>query len=412
MNANSRIRDLFADVSIELRSQPAKTALLISAVVLSIGALLASVGISKNAAHQIDADLAASTLRLVTVQVAEAHQAQASEDNAMSMGDSGQDSFFPSDTQERLESIELIESAGMTLNLNDVVSTVVTRPSVGMISAEDAPDAQGVHGATSGYLAALDIELESGDPSLLDSDLAVAYLGSRAAEQLGIPVTRDMTGRSISINSEEYSVAGILPEGTPFDRSVIIPMKRATEIAGDNVTATVLIKTRIGAGNPVSRIAREAILPEAPTKLDVSNVISAEGARDNVATQMARQATWVGIFLVVLTTLLIANSMIVAVTARTTEIGVRRALGSSKAEVASVFWFEGGLVGFLGGIGGSALAAWVIVAVAVASGWSAQIDPAWIAVGPLLGTAVGLLASAYPALRASHIHPAIAVRAN
>lgn len=56
------IADLLADVAIELRARMARTILMMAAVALSTGALLASVGISQNAAHQVDADIAASTI--------------------------------------------------------------------------------------------------------------------------------------------------------------------------------------------------------------------------------------------------------------------------------------------------------------------------------------------------------------
>ena len=63
--------DFLADVAIELKTQAMRTILLTSAVALSIGALLASMGITNNAAHAIDADLAASTGRQVVVRLAE-----------------------------------------------------------------------------------------------------------------------------------------------------------------------------------------------------------------------------------------------------------------------------------------------------------------------------------------------------
>ena len=53
-----------------------------------------------------------------------------------------------------------------------------------------------------------------------------------------------------------------------------------------------------------------------------------------------------------------------------------------------------------------------MTAVAIINGWTAYLDPTWIAMGPILGLTVGIIASAYPALRASSIHPAIAVRSD
>lgn len=127
---------------------------------------------------------------------------------------------------------------------------------------------------------------------------------------------------------------------------------------------------------------------------------------------LGQQAAWIGGFLLILTMLLITNSMVVSVTSRTTEIGIRRALGASRSAIAITFLVEGALVGFLGGLAGSVLSALVVLAVSAFSGWSAFLSAVWLAGGPLLGTAVGVLASVYPAVRAARVQPAIAVRSN
>ena len=159
-------------------------------------------------------------------------------------------------------------------------------------------------------------------------------------------------------------------------------------------------------------MARVAILPSSPEKLTVSQVVAHGEMRDTVSDQLTKQATWIGGFLLILTILLITNSMIVSVTARTTEIGVRRALGASRSSVAGVFWVEGALIGALGGLAGAAVAFIAVDVVAILNQWTAHLNPVWIAIGPGLGMMVGILASAYPALRAAAIQPAIAVRSD
>ena len=80
--------------------------------------------------------------------------------------------------------------------------------------------------------------------------------------------------------------------------------------------------------------------------------------------------------------------------------------------MAGDFWYEGALIGTLGGLAGAVLSSIVVTVVAALNSWTAYLNPSWIAFGPLLGLSVGLLASLYPALRASAIHPAIAVRSD
>ena len=409
-----RISDLLVDTATELQTRMSRTVLMIAAVALSTGALIASVGISQNAARQIDTDLAAATVDLVVVGASAGAKAEGKDLVEASGADgSGEESnsvrrVFPTDTVERIDRLETAAVAGMILPVGgDKVKTEVTRAVVGVKQANIT-----VNGITAGYLSAVRMMSTGELEWMLDGAHNVAFLGEEAAADLGIPVTGEPEGLSLTINSENYTVAGFLTGEHALSRSIAIPYTNGLHITGDDRETEVLIRTEPGAGSQVSKVARHQILPQSPEKLLASQVVSADRARDSVAGQMARQVTWIGAFLIVLTVLLIANSMIVSVTARTTEIGVRRALGSSRGSVAAVFWCEGALTGALGGLAGSSVAAIVMVGVAWLNEWTAHLSPLWIALGPLLGLAVGLVASAYPAFRASGVHPAIAVRAD
>ncbi len=399
------IRDRLVDVSIELSSRLSRTVLMVSAVAFSTGALLASVGIAQNAAHQVDADIAASTTRLVLVTVPD----KTLRDSPGEEGSSGVDTLLPTDTEKRILALDNVEAVGRRLDVNTSggLPIAIDRPATGATSVN-----VGVKSATSGYLEAADIPSTGTLAWMLDGEHHVAFLGESAADTLGIPVTEDTDALSITLNNINYSIIGFLPGDHAFSDSVVIPYANGLQLVGNDRYTDVLIYTALGAGNQISRVARVAILPATPEKLAASQVVVHEDIRKNVSSQLTRQAAWIGGFLIVLTVLLITNSMVVSVTARTTEIGVRRALGSSRSSVASVFWFEGALIGALGGFAGATLSAITVTAVAIINGWTAYLDPTWIAMGPILGLTVGIIASAYPALRASSIHPAIAVRSD
>nr|WP_279589689.1 ABC transporter permease [Cellulomonas uda] len=97
---------------------------------------------------------------------------------------------------------------------------------------------------------------------------------------------------------------------------------------------------------------------------------------------------------------------------RTGEIGLRRAIGASRARVAAMFWTEGALSGAVGGVTGSALAAVAVVVVAAVNGWTASVNPVSALLGPTIGLVAGVVSSLYPALRAAAVEPAQAVRAD
>lgn len=404
----SVIRDIAIDVAIELRARLSRTVLLIMAVALSVGALLASVGIADNAAHQIDADLAASTVNLVMVSASpgELDETDAGKEDRISAQE-GNAYLYPDDTEKRLTSIKTVESAGRFLELSGLRSVRVGR------SFEPAMEkAPKVIAVTPGYVRAQNITLPQESEWAMNGEGKVVFLGDEAAQKLGIPVGGDRRGLSVSIDGVRYSVAGFFQGNHILNDRVVLPYRTGVALVGSDKSAEVLVRTKIGAGSQVAAVVRQTIRPESPERFSASQVISSDEARSSVSTQMAKQVAWVGLFLVVLTILLITNSMIVSVTARTTEIGVRRALGSSRGAVSSVFLCEGGITGILGGLLGSTVSVWSIIIVALVSHWTAKLNLAWTLCGPVLGAVVGLLASAYPAWRAAKIQPAIAVRSN
>ena len=404
-----RVRDLIVDVSIELSSRLSRTVLMVAAVAFSTGALLASVGISQNAARQVDADIAASTSRLVMISVAGSNGEDSEESDDASEESDGpaKSTILPDNTVERLLELDNVEAVGLRLDVdaNAPAQSVVDYPVTGSMDV-----GVGVKAVTSGYFDASQIESTGNLQWMLDGFENVAYLGEGAARELGVPVTSRTEAISLDLNGVNYSLIGFLPGSHAFSHALVIPYSSGLQLVGQDKETDVLIRTALGAGNQISKVARLAVMPGTPEKLNVSQVVLHEDIRQSVSGQLTRQAAWIGGFLLVLTVLLIANSMIVSVTARTTEIGIRRALGASRSAVAGVFWFEGGLVGALGGLVGAGISTLTVMVIALLNDWTALLNPAWVALGPLLGLVVGLGASLYPALRAAAVHPAIAVR--
>jgi putative ABC transport system permease protein len=106
----------------------------------------------------------------------------------------------------------------------------------------------------------------------------------------------------------------------------------------------------------------------------------------------------------------IANVTLLGVSERTGEIGLRRALGATRPQIAAQFALESLIVGALGGTIGAAVGVAVVVAVSAASGWTPVLDLALALGSTLLGGLVGLAAGAYPALKAARTEPADALR--
>jgi putative ABC transport system permease protein len=410
MRAAERWGDLVRDVVVELSARRSRTLLMLAAVALSTGALVASVGVSTTAADQIGADLAASTLDQVTVSAA-----QGTPDTG-DTGDTASAGVFPADAEARVTALDGVVAAGRRLDLSgNGPDTIAPAAGASDPAGGDALLHLTVAGVVPGYLGAAQDATDAGRTWLLGTDQAVAFLGADAAKSLGVPVTTDPTGYAIEVAGATYRVAGFLRAddgGSDVSGTVLLPYSRVLALVGSDADTQLLVRTAPGAGAGVAGVVRVAVRPDAPERLAASQVESLASLRHGVSNQLGRLGAWIGAFLLALTALLIANAMVVAVVARTPEIGLRRALGASRPAVSSVFWCEGAITGFLGGVAGSAFGLAATVAVAAANDWSARLAP-WLAVvGPVLGAVVGVAASAYPALRAGRVSPALAIRSD
>jgi putative ABC transport system permease protein len=247
------------------------------------------------------------------------------------------------------------------------------------------------------------------------SHYPVAFLGPAAAEQLGVTVEGPHSAQRVWVDGRPFEVLGVISgsEDVSLERAIVLPYATALTLPGvSEWTTQFLVKTAPGAGAPVASVIREALRPDNPAALNVSAVNDFRDVRTSVDTQLARLTAGVGLLLLALSALIIANSMVVSVVARTPEIGLRRALGASSRSVSSVFLTEGALVGALGGLAGSALGVASSVVIAALLGWTHHFSLVLRLAGPVLGLSIGLIASAYPAVRAGRIAPSVALRSD
>jgi putative ABC transport system permease protein len=106
----------------------------------------------------------------------------------------------------------------------------------------------------------------------------------------------------------------------------------------------------------------------------------------------------------------IMNIMLVSVTERTREIGIRMAVGARSADILSQFLIEGVVLSISGGLIGTTLGIVGALIFARTSGWPALVDVGTIAIAILFSGAVGVFFGFYPAFKASRLHPIEALR--
>jgi putative ABC transport system permease protein len=249
----------------------------------------------------------------------------------------------------------------------------------------------------------------------------VAVLGAVAASQLGIDQVSP--GKRIWLGGQWFSVAGILkpsPLAPEIDDSALIGYPAAEQflgyvsLAGGARTAgppsTIYVRAATGHEAAVQSLLARTANPEAPYEVSVSQPSDVLTARAAAAGAFDSLFLGLGIVALIVGAVGVANIMVISVLERRSEIGLRRALGATKGQIRTQFLSESILLAIIGGVVGVLAGAAATAVYASSQGWAVVIPfEAWSG-GIASAILIGALAGLAPAVRASRLAPAVALR--
>ena len=260
-------------------------------------------------------------------------------------------------------------------------------------------------------------------PQEVETALPVLVIGSEVAEKL-LPGV-DPLGKSVRIGGLPYRIIGVAAkQGTLFglslDKFAIMPFNAPARrlICPVNILDALIVRTADPSSMEQAMSEAEAAMrsrrqlkPWQQSNFSFQTAEGALGTWKRISRVLFLALPGLVAISLVVGGIVIMNIMLMAVSERTREIGIRKALGARRSDILAQFVLESAtlsLAGALAGIGFGLALAWVVKQV---TPLPAAVAPWSILVGVILGIGVGVAAGVYPASRASRLDPILALRA-
>jgi putative ABC transport system permease protein len=284
-------------------------------------------------------------------------------------------------------------------------------------------------GTTPDYLTIRDLKIDSGQPFTqqdVDSSAKVALLGKTIVDNLfngGDPI-----GQIIRIKKVPFTVVGVLStkgqsvNGQDQDDVILMPITTAKKkVVGGRQNNLLTVGNIIVQGqqgqSKVAAIQIEDLLRQRhrlqanqDNDFDVRNMEEVLAAQENSAQVMAILLASIASVSLIVGGIGIMNIMLVSVTERTKEIGLRQAVGAKTRDILSQFLVEAVTLSVLGGTFGIVMGVTASMLISYLAEWRTEVSIIAVAMAFLFSGLVGVFFGYYPARKAAYLDPIEALR--
>jgi len=290
--------------------------------------------------------------------------------------------------------------------------------------------ATSVYGVDNGWFEAREWGIASGrgfEPEEIARGAQVVLLGQSVAHALY--GTIDPVGETIRVRNVPFTVIGVMTSkgqtgwGQDQDDVIFVPLNAGRQrvigrnLANSHAVNSIYVKVRegdslAGVQSEITGLLRQRhrLQPGQEDDFSVRNLADIAATREASANTLALLLAAVAGVSLAVGGIGIMNIMLVSVTERTREIGLRLAIGARPRDVLRQFLIEAAGLSVIGGAVGVAAGMAAAYAISNAAGWPLLIQPSAVVIAVVFSGVVGVFFGWYPALRASRLDPIAALR--
>lgn len=373
-----------------VRAHPARATLSALGIAIGIAAMIAVIGLSLSSQAKVQQQLDALGTNMLTVTPGKSF--------------SGESATLPEDSGQRVRRIDGVEHVswlGELSEMNAYRSSYIDPNETNGLSVA-ATDTQ--------LLSATSSEIAQGEWfNRATERFPTTVLGATAAQRLGVSAP----GAHISVGGVSHEVLGILkpsPLAPQLNTSVLVGGPHAAEQLEFSGSPTTLFeRSSDETVAQVREVIPATLNPTRPNEVSVSRPSDSLAAQNAIDTVFTGLLVGVGSIALLVGGIGVANIMVITVLERRREIGLRRALGATRAHIRKQFMIESVLLAAYGGVAGIILGVACTVIVSLLNGWVPTVPPLVALLGIVVTIVVGAVAGMVPAMRAARVSPTAAL---